>query len=343
MTVAWDKQATGFWVSALLALVCLGAQSQYAKAQEATVCERLASQLDNHAPDPSAKRMSEQTRQVIEENRRRIHALQQEQYNLDCSSGSVIVYGNANRSSCRRIEVSISRLESDIRLLQRRKPSPVSRRANTPGNQRILDAMQANGCMEETDVIIRQSLGVSGDQALVDVVDPYQQFRTLCVRTCDGYYFPISFASSPQQFGHDEERCQNMCPGAEVALFAHTVPDQESEDMVSVRDQTPYRSLPSAFAYRVRGANTKQCSCDYPKAETAPRSSGSAIIILGRDDPEETDNSNAQTGASSSNPEEGPQSHDMDPNRRVRVVGPMFLPDQSEAIDLQAPAPNANR
>ena len=36
---------------------------------------------------------------------------------------------------------------------------------------------------------------------------------TLCVRTCDGYYFPISFSTTQDRSPEDERTCQAMCPG----------------------------------------------------------------------------------------------------------------------------------
>ena len=41
-------------------------------------------------------------------------------------------------------------------------------------------------------------------------------FRTLCVRTCDGFYFPISYATTPARFAEDERTCQRLCPAATV-------------------------------------------------------------------------------------------------------------------------------
>jgi hypothetical protein len=38
-------------------------------------------------------------------------------------------------------------------------------------------------------------------------------YRTLCVRLCDGFYFPISFATPRSKFGDDAERCERQCPG----------------------------------------------------------------------------------------------------------------------------------
>ena len=49
-------------------------------------------------------------------------------------------------------------------------------------------------------------------------------FRTICVRTCDGFYFPISYATSPDRFRDDEQTCQRMCPAAERSSTPTTIP-----------------------------------------------------------------------------------------------------------------------
>ena len=36
--------------------------------------------------------------------------------------------------------------------------------------------------------------------------------RTLCVRLCDGYYFPIEFDASSSRFDADAAACQSMYP-----------------------------------------------------------------------------------------------------------------------------------
>src|SRR6476620_9880794 len=41
-------------------------------------------------------------------------------------------------------------------------------------------------------------------------------YRTVCVRTCDGAYFPISFATVPARFPDDERTCKALCPAAEA-------------------------------------------------------------------------------------------------------------------------------
>lgn len=83
-------------------------------------------------------------------------------------------------------------------------------------------------------------------------------FRTLCVRTCDGYYFPISYSTVPSKFADDEKVCQAMCPAAEVQLYSHRNPGEDVNQAVSMTGHN-YTELPNAFAYRKTFNPT--CSC----------------------------------------------------------------------------------
>jgi Protein of unknown function (DUF2865) len=83
-------------------------------------------------------------------------------------------------------------------------------------------------------------------------------YRTLCVRTCDGFYFPISFSTVPGQFGADAAACQAACPGAEAVLYTHRNPGEDVSQMVSL-DGQPYTALPNAFRFRTQF--DRACTC----------------------------------------------------------------------------------
>jgi hypothetical protein len=87
---------------------------------------------------------------------------------------------------------------------------------------------------------------------------PSGTYRTLCVRTCDGYYWPVSFSTVPSRFAEDNRVCQRMCPAAQVMLFAHRNPGEEVAQAVSLNGQS-YSDLPNAFLYRKQF--TSSCSC----------------------------------------------------------------------------------
>jgi hypothetical protein len=83
-------------------------------------------------------------------------------------------------------------------------------------------------------------------------------YRTMCVRTCDGFYFPISFATVPSQFAADSATCQAMCPGAETSLYTYRNPGEDPEQMVSLAGEA-YTALPNAFKFRT--SYDKACTC----------------------------------------------------------------------------------
>jgi Protein of unknown function (DUF2865) len=82
-------------------------------------------------------------------------------------------------------------------------------------------------------------------------------YRTMCVRLCDGYYWPVSFATVKEHFGHDAETCAKSCR-ATVALYHYPNPGGKLEDMVSLEGR-PYKSLGTAFLYRA--AYDPSCKC----------------------------------------------------------------------------------
>jgi hypothetical protein len=83
-------------------------------------------------------------------------------------------------------------------------------------------------------------------------------YRTVCVRSCDGAYFPVSFATVQARFADDEKTCKALCPAAEANLFAFRNPGEDINQAVSINGQ-PYTSLPNAFKYRTEF--NPSCSC----------------------------------------------------------------------------------
>jgi len=81
--------------------------------------------------------------------------------------------------------------------------------------------------------------------------------RAYCVRTCDGFFFPMGPATAGAAQQAQQRSCASMCPGAEVALYS--VSRQGSiEDAVNARGQT-YAALRTAF--RFRQGLERSCSC----------------------------------------------------------------------------------
>lgn len=73
-------------------------------------------------------------------------------------------------------------------------------------------------------------------------------YRTVCVRLCDGYYWPISDAQPMSRFARDRQVCETSC-GQPAALYYQSGSDTDASQLMSL-DGKPYSALPHAFAYR---------------------------------------------------------------------------------------------
>jgi hypothetical protein len=90
---------------------------------------------------------------------------------------------------------------------------------------------------------------------------PSGTFRTVCVRACDGYYFPISYSTVQSRFADDARTCQRECPATAAELYTYRNPGEDIAQAVSLSGQS-YTALPTAFQYRKE--YTASCSCRRP-------------------------------------------------------------------------------
>jgi hypothetical protein len=77
----------------------------------------------------------------------------------------------------------------------------------------------------------------------------YGTFRTVCVRLCDGYYFPLSFAAGRDRFKTDAEHCVKQYAPGEAMLFYYPSPMGDPAQAMSLGNDR-YADQPYAFAYR---------------------------------------------------------------------------------------------
>jgi hypothetical protein len=170
-------------------------------------------------------------------------------------------------------------------------------------------------------------------------------FRTICVRTCDGFYYPISFATSSDRFRDDEQTCQRMCPASEVTLYTYHNPGEEVAQAVSLNGRL-YTELPTAFSYRK--ALNPACSCRRPGESWAAAlkvngaddtvAPGDVVVTeqnakrlsqprIGADGKPIRSDPRAKTPAATEPSPVANAPSEPDPAKRtVRTVGPTFLP-----------------
>ncbi len=159
---------------------------------------------------------------------------------------------------------NLDRSLSDLQQLQSNSPDQDSQR------RAVIGQLAQNSCGAQYAAAAAQSgprgffdalfgggtiLNPNGDGA------PSGTYHTVCVRTCDGYYFPISYSTVASRFADDERSCQRLCPASDVALYSFRNPGEDMEQAVSTTGQL-YTALPNAFRYRKE--ITAGCSCRRP-------------------------------------------------------------------------------
>ncbi len=85
----------------------------------------------------------------------------------------------------------------------------------------------------------------------------YGSYRTLCVRTCDGFYWPISANTTRDKFDHDSDVCESNCT-SKARLYYLPHRSDDIENMTDLSGRT-YGELRTAYAYRKKLVTG--CSC----------------------------------------------------------------------------------
>ncbi len=83
-------------------------------------------------------------------------------------------------------------------------------------------------------------------------------YRTVCVRLCDGFYFPVSFSTSRSHFAKDARRCEESCP-AGGRLFIH--PTGISDEPAHMTDLQGKAYAELQNAYRSQKEYVPNCTC----------------------------------------------------------------------------------
>ena len=82
-------------------------------------------------------------------------------------------------------------------------------------------------------------------------------YFTVCVRLCDGYFFPISTSTTRENFERDAEACSSQC-AAPAKLFVYDASGGELETMTDVEGK-PYSGLANAFLFRTKYSASCKC------------------------------------------------------------------------------------
>ena len=166
--------------------------------------------------------------------------------------------GLRSTASCKTLDRAIERMTAKVTELEgsvadlRRKSKVANRAAKRCRSPKRV-------AVKERQQIVR--IGSTEEPSAPVVAEAVPTVATICVRACDGYFFPISNAVPLDAAAEDAVRCAQLCPGAKTHLFtkAPAAPISEMVDRTGV----PYSARPFAFRHQADDyQHNRSCSCD---------------------------------------------------------------------------------
>lgn len=253
--------------------------------QASPVCTRLEGQLaafDRGSNDPARAEQIRKYEEAAANQQNELNRQQAQAQRLNCQANAffVLFQGGQNpqcgplNSKISQMRGNLDRINADLERLRGDSAAP-----EREGQRRsILVALAQNNCGAQYRAAVASAPPPQRSGNLFEALfgpgpgsilapSPGEggfmggsgTYRTVCVRTCDGFFYPISFATNASRFGEDEKTCQKSCPATEVTLFSHRNPGEDINQAVSTTSGQLYTSLPNAFKYRQAWDNN--CSC----------------------------------------------------------------------------------
>lgn len=252
--------------AALAAMVLFAASPALAQVD----CSRLGAEIESLSRPPGAARYEAAAiRQRVELDRTIAYAQQ-----LGCGGG-FFNFGRAP-AQCAAVEARIRAISINLQQLE----DQAARAAASAGTMRRRAALQQQ---YETYCLaprggdpFDESWGAPGGLRSVPV-DPGEDGMeedwqedaqdnaqggnyAVCVRTCDGGYFPLGLSPRRDKLDVMDELCQARCPNTEARLYTMR-PSGDIGEAVNI-EGAPYTDLPNAFRYRKTFERT--CTCKPP-------------------------------------------------------------------------------
>jgi hypothetical protein len=129
-------------------------------------------------------------------------------------------------------------------------PRPPSSR-NQQGIRSIDDLLRRNRRRKNPAIITLGENGTADEPSEIGTT-------SYCVRTCDGFFFPVGSPDDGGDRRAHEMTCNAFCPTTETRLYIAPAGSEGIKEAVSSGQN--YSRLPTAFAYRNR--LSKDCTCN---------------------------------------------------------------------------------
>jgi uncharacterized protein DUF2865 len=332
------------------------------------VCPRLEAQLatidHGGSGDPARDEQLRRYQDAAGRQQGELDRVTSQARRMGCDSSGFFSLFNGQSAQCGPVNNQIQQMRANldqiITSIERLRGGGFGDSERDNQRRSVLLALAQNNCGPQYAAAVRSqgnfldnlfgnnNLGGNPSAPAGDFGPQSGTYRTVCARSCDGAYFPISFATVPARFPDDEKTCKSLCPAAEATLFAYRNPGEDISQAVSINGQ-PYSASPNAFRYRQEFNPT--CSCKAPGQtwadalktidDTADAQQQGDIIVteesakkMSRAPTKPTParkgttatNTAATTPSAPDDPTAAAPSGTAPPNKPIRSVGPTFIP-----------------
>ncbi len=184
--------------------------------------------------------------------------------NIGCERGPLGFLSGPAPAECPAIAQQIRQLEGGYARLAAQAADP----ADVDLRRRQLQAAVQQTCSTEPRGFFESIFGgprpqqeiAPEGQPIISEEPSLGGGRLVCVKTCDGSFFPLT--STPGGRQGADEMCQALCPGTETVAFAYPGGDDGLNRAVAVSSNKPYTSLQNAFKFRK--SFDESCACKKP-------------------------------------------------------------------------------
>jgi hypothetical protein len=254
-------------------------------------CERLRRAIaDSSRSGQSAQYQAAAERQRAEINRTVAYAEQ-----IGCNNRKFLFFGSDPPAQCGQILARIGRMRANLDDLRARAGggsggrgeliaqynSECADRPSQPSG--ILDALFGQpkpGDVEEQPLSPDDgTMGSPDEKSAAPTGEARAGGKAVCVRSCDGAFFPVSYAASSNRLDSLAEMCRALCPNTEVTLYTYPVTG-EIEQAVSINGA---RYMDSPTALRFRKVFDPSCSCRR-RGQSWANALAPAEALLGKED-----------------------------------------------------------
>jgi hypothetical protein len=231
------------------------------------MCPRLEAQLatiDRGGGDPAKDEQIRRYQDAAAKQQGELDRVTSQAKRMGCDSSGFFSLFSGQSAQCGPVNTQIQQMRANLEQittsLERLRTGGVGGADRDNQRRSVLTALAQNNCGPQYANAARgpgnflESLFGNNNSNPVappgaDLGAQSGTYRTVCVRSCDGAYFPISFATVPGRFPDDERTCKALCPAAEATLYSYRNPGEDMNQAVSINGQ-PYSSSPNAFRYR---------------------------------------------------------------------------------------------